>query len=80
MSILATVVAKAAFRQHAVRRILHPPDIGPWDRWADLGVVSFSGLMFTTLFLSTLTTRRFFWRNIEYEMVSADQTRVLSRR
>jgi ceramide glucosyltransferase len=80
ISLLLVAMTKAAARQHAIRRILSPPDATAWDLYADLSTVSLSGVMFTALMLSSMTTNRFFWRNIEYQMLSPTQTRVLSRK
>ncbi|MBN2563675.1 MAG: glycosyltransferase [Phycisphaerae bacterium] len=78
--ILALAVGKAVLRQLAVRKVLRPPDWTWRDFWWDvLGTVAFSGPLHLNLFAASLTSRRIVWRNTEYELVSADETRVVRR-
>ncbi len=78
--ILALAVGKAVLRQLAVRKVLGPPDLTWRDFCWDVGTVAFSGLLHLSLFAASLMSRRVLWRQTEYEMVSADETRVLGRR
>lgn len=78
-SIVALAAGKAIVRQSAVRRVLGPPDIGWRDfSWDVLGV-SLAGMMHLGLLLASARTRRIVWRDTVYELVSADETRVLGR-
>lgn len=79
MALLAAIIGRAAYRQRAVRRVLHPPDATWRDAWADLSAVTFSGLMFLALMVASMRTRRIVWRGIEYDMVSPRCTRIVSR-
>ncbi len=71
---------KAVVRQRALRRVLRPPALARSDFWWDvLGTITFSGALHLHLFWASLRSRRVTWRNIVYEMVSPDETRVLHR-
>lgn len=76
-SILVLAGAKALVRQIAIGRILRSPDHGWRDiAWDVLGV-GLIGMIHLGLLLSSLTSRRFVWRNRVYELVSADETRIV---
>ena len=77
--ILALAAAKALVRQLAVRQILRPPEVTWRDLCWDVLGVGFVGVLHLLLLMSAGFTRRFVWRNTEYEMVSPDQTRVIRR-
>lgn len=47
--------------------------------WDVLGTLTFAGGLHMQLFLASAFKRRFFWRNIEYEMLSPDETRIVRR-
>lgn len=79
MAMLAAIIGRAAYRQRAVRRVLHPPDATWRDAWADLSAVTFSGLMFLALMIASMRTRRIVWRGIEYDMISPRCTHIVSR-
>lgn len=50
------------------------------DFWWDfIGTVTFAGSMHMQLLISSLFTRKFVWRNVEYEMISPDETRIVRR-
>jgi len=71
---------KAVIRQRALRRILAPPALTMSDFWWDVvGTITFSGALHLHLFWVSLWSRRITWRNVVYEMVSPDETRVLQR-
>ncbi len=78
--ILGVAAGKPLLRQLAIRKILRPPDLTWRDFWWDVvGTVLFSGGLHLNLFVASLTSRRIRWRHTEYELVSADETRVLRR-
>ncbi len=78
--ILVLTLAIAVFRQRGLRRVLKPPDLTWRDfAWDVLGSLTFAGSLHLHLMLSALGTRRIVWRNVEYEMISPDQTRVIGR-
>ena len=78
--ILSLAVGKAALRQAALRLVLRPPSLTWRDAlWDVLGTVTFAGPMYLGLFLASLSSRRIVWRNTEYELVSAEETRVVRR-
>ncbi len=47
--------------------------------WDVFGTVTFAGGMHMHLLFMSAIGRRFVWRNIEYEMISPDETRVVRR-
>ena len=80
--VLITFLAmgKAILRQAALRKVLHPPGLTWRDAWWDvLGTITFAGLMHAGLFFASLRSRRIVWRNTEYELISADETRLVRR-
>jgi ceramide glucosyltransferase len=80
--VLITLLAmgKAILRQAALRKVLHPPGLTWRDAWWDvLGTITFAGLMHAGLFFASLRSRRIVWRNTEYELISADETRLIRR-
>jgi len=78
--VLSLAAGIALARQLALRKVLHPPDLTWRDFcWDVAGTVVFSGLLHLNLFAASLTSRRIIWRNTEYELVSADETRVVRR-
>ncbi len=78
--IMGLAGALALVRQSALRRVLRPPHYSWRDvAWDVLGTVTFSGSMHLHLFIASMFRRRIVWRGIEYDMVSADETRVLRR-
>ncbi len=79
MFILLLAFTNVALRQLSVRKILGPPDVTWKDAAWDFGGVLFAGMLHQSLFAASMWTRRFVWRNTEYEMVSPDETRVLGR-
>ena len=73
--------ARAVARQAALRRLLSPPDISWRDFAWDVGsTLSFGGGLHMNLFLSSIGKRRIWWRDTEYEMISASETRIVGRR
>jgi len=77
-----TVLAggKALLRQFALRLVLKPPELTWRDTWWDVfGTLFLAGPVHLNLIFSTLLTRRIVWRQTEYELVSAEETRVLGR-
>jgi len=77
--ILAFASAKALVRQLAIRKLLRPPAVTWRDFLWDVVGVNLSGLLHMALMLASLRSRRFVWRNTIYEMISADETRILGR-
>ncbi len=77
--ILSLAGAKALVRQLAVHRILRPPDVSWRDFVWDVVGVGPVGVVHLALFFASSRSRRFIWRNKVYEMISADETRVLPR-
>ncbi len=80
--VVITVLAggKAVLRQMALRLVLKPPELTWRDMWWDVfGTLFLAGPVHLNLILSTLWTRRIVWRQTEYELVSAEETRVLGR-
>ncbi|MFQ5428977.1 MAG: glycosyltransferase [Phycisphaerae bacterium] len=70
----------AVLRQMGLRRVLRPPDLTWRDfLWDVGGTLTFAGSLHLHLMLSSLRTRRFTWRDTEYEMISPDRTRVVRR-
>lgn len=79
--IMALAGARAVARQAALRRLLSPPDISWRDFAWDVGsTLSFGGGLHMNLFLSSIGKRRIWWRDTEYEMISASETRIVGRR
>lgn len=73
-------MGKALARQLALRKVLSAPELSWRDVWWDVfGTVTFSVPLHLHLFASSMTSRRIVWRNTEYELVSADETRILRR-
>jgi glycosyltransferase involved in cell wall biosynthesis len=71
---------KALLRQKALRLVLKPPELTWRDAWWDVfGTLFLAGPVHLNLIFSTLRTRRIVWRQTEYELVSASETRVLGR-
>jgi cellulose synthase/poly-beta-1,6-N-acetylglucosamine synthase-like glycosyltransferase len=79
MVILIMALINVVLRQVSVRRILGPPDVTWKDAAWDLAGVFFAGTLHQWLFAASMCTRRFVWRNTEYEMISPDETRVIRR-
>ncbi|MBI5763910.1 MAG: glycosyltransferase family 2 protein [Planctomycetes bacterium] len=69
----------ALLRQLAIRLVLRPPDVTWRDFVWDVGGVNLSGMLHLGLLVSSMTSRRFVWRNTVYELVSPDETRILAR-
>lgn len=81
LAIMALAGARAVARQLALRRLLSPPDLTWRDFAWDLGAtLSFGGGLHMNLFLASIGKRRIWWRNTQYEMVSASKTRIVQRR
>ena len=79
--ILLLAAGKSTLRQLALRKVLRPPDLTWRDfLWDVLGTIAISGTLHLGLFAASLSSRRVVWRNTEYELVSADETRVLGRK
>ncbi len=79
--IMALAGARAWARQIALRKLMSPPDLTWRDFAWDVGsTISFGGGMHMNLFLSSIGRRRIWWRDTQYEMVSADETRIIERR
>lgn len=79
--ILLLAAGKPVLRQLALRQVLRPPDLTWRDFvWDVFGTIAVSGMLHLGLFAASLGSRRIVWRNTEYEMVSAEVTRVLGRR
>lgn len=79
-AILGLAGALAVVRQTALRRVLRPPHYSWRDvAWDVLGTVTFSGSMHLHLFVASMFRRRIVWRGIVYDMVSADETRIVGR-
>lgn len=77
--LLLMAKTKNALRQDAVSRVLTSPD-WTWRDWAhDVLGCELLGMIHLALLLSSARSRRVVWRNTEYEMVSADETRVIPR-
>lgn len=79
MVILAMAFTNVTLRQLSVRKVLGPPDVTWKDAVWDFVGVLFAGMLHQSLFASSMTGRRFVWRNTEYEMISPDETRVIGR-
>lgn len=80
--ILVVILAagKPALRQMALRLVLKPPDLTWRDFvWDVAGTPLLGGTLHLNLIVASLWTRRIRWRNTEYELISADQTRVVRR-
>ncbi|MFQ5412204.1 MAG: hypothetical protein ACE5EC_07890, partial [Phycisphaerae bacterium] len=79
--VLLLAGGKAVLRQWALRRVLRPPDL-TWREhcWDILGTLTFAGSLHLHLVMASLMTRRILWRDIEYELVSPDETRILRRK
>lgn len=81
LTVTFLAAARAASRQVALRRILSPPDLTWRDFVWDVGsILSFGGGLHMNLFLASIGRRRFWWRNIEYEMTGPGETRILQRK
>lgn len=80
LGIMILVAGKPILRQLAIRKVLRAPDWTWRDFWWDVcGTLTFAGALHMGLFAASLTSRRITWRRTEYELVSADETRVLRR-
>ncbi|HVP12157.1 MAG TPA: glycosyltransferase family 2 protein [Phycisphaerae bacterium] len=79
ITILALVAGRSVLPQLAVRKVLSSRGWSWRDFWWDIGGISFAGPLHLMLMLSSLTSRRFVWRNTMYELVSPDETRILGR-
>lgn len=78
--IIVLAGGKALLRQFALRLVLKPPELTWRDMWWDVfGTLFLAGPVHLNLIFSTLWTRRIVWRRTEYELVSAEETRVLGR-
>ncbi|MCG8409201.1 MAG: glycosyltransferase family 2 protein [Phycisphaerales bacterium] len=78
--VLVLITGMAALRQLGLRMVLKPPILTWRDALWDIGgTLTFAGSLHLNLVLSSIKTRRFFWRNTEYEMISPDETRILRR-
>jgi ceramide glucosyltransferase len=75
--VVLLAMAKGALRTVAVTELLPEwkAQLGLWS-WALAPIVPF---LFTANFIASLLTRHIRWRNIRYELVSANVTRVLTR-
>ncbi len=70
----------AVLRQLGLRCVLKPPRLTWRDSvWDVAGTLSVAGSLHLNLMLSSIGKRRFVWRNIEYEMVSPDETQIVRR-
>lgn len=79
--IMALAGGRAWARQIALRKLLSPPDLTWRDFAWDVGsTISFGGGMHMNLFISSIGRRRIWWRDTHYEMISADETRIIERR
>jgi cellulose synthase/poly-beta-1,6-N-acetylglucosamine synthase-like glycosyltransferase len=79
MTLIQLAKGKAALRQKGVSRFLGPPQ---WTRrdWAyDVFGSEAVGVLHMCLMLSAAVGRRIQWRHTLYEMVSPDETRIISR-
>lgn len=80
MIVLALITGMAVLRQMGLRLVLKPPTLTWRDAlWDIFGTLTFAGSLHLNLVFSSMTTRSFVWRNIEYEMISPDETRILRR-
>jgi cellulose synthase/poly-beta-1,6-N-acetylglucosamine synthase-like glycosyltransferase len=80
ISVVVLGSGKALLRQLAIRRVLAPPHLTWKDFCWDVGgTVAFSPWLHLHLLMASLASRRILWRNIEYELVSADETRIVRR-
>ncbi len=70
----------AVLRQLGLRCVLKPPRLTWRDSlWDIAGTLTVAGSLHMNLMLSSIGKRRFVWRNIEYEMISPDETRIVRR-
>ncbi len=70
----------AVLRQLGLRCVLKPPRLTWRDSvWDIVGTLTVVGSLHLNLMLSSIGKRRFVWRNIEYEMISPDETRIVRR-
>ena len=76
--IIALAGIKAFVRQLAVRKLLHPPHHGWRDMAWDVAGVAPIGMLHLALLIASAGSRRITWRNRVYELVSPDETRVLT--
>ena len=79
LGLLWVVKAGSMVRQAAVSLVLSPPAWTRRDWAADVLGSELLGIIHTALLMSSVWTRRISWRGTVYEMVSASQTRVISR-
>lgn len=78
LAVLTIARAKAVLRQAGIALFLRPPR-WTWRDWAhDVLGAEWVGCVHLFLLLSTTWTRRVTWRNRVYELVSADETRVIT--
>ncbi len=81
MFLLALALAMTVIREMAMRLVLHPPDWTWRDFiWDVFGTLTFGCTLHFSLLVASINARRFFWRHIEYEMVSIHETRILQRK
>ncbi|MBX3394442.1 MAG: glycosyltransferase [Phycisphaerae bacterium] len=72
-------VARAFMRQISMKLVLRER-LTRADFWWDvLGTLTIAGSLHLQLLLMSAISRRFVWRNIEYEMMTPDDTRVVRR-
>lgn len=70
----------AVLRQLGLRCVLKPPQLTWRDSfWDIVSTLTVAGSLHFNLMLASIGKRRFVWRNIEYEMVSPDETRIVRR-
>ncbi|MBK8270971.1 MAG: hypothetical protein IPK83_22745 [Planctomycetes bacterium] len=70
---------RALLRQVSLRLVMGK-SLTKADFWWDvIGTMSIAGGMHMHLLLSSLFSRKFVWRNVEYEMISPDETRIVRR-
>jgi len=79
-SLVALAGAKSLIRQIAIRRVLKSRDLGWKDLMWDVCGVGVTGAVHLVVLLRSMGTRRIEWRGTIYELVSADETRVIGRR
>ncbi|HWL92419.1 MAG TPA: glycosyltransferase family 2 protein [Phycisphaerae bacterium] len=77
--ILVLAGARAVIRQFSLRLVLAPFLTWRDFCWDVFGTITFAGAMHSHLLVSSMFTRRFVWRNVEYEMISPDETRIVRR-
>ena len=78
-TIVVLVVIRAVLRQVSLRRILGSRLTWRDFCWDVFGTMSVAGPMHSFLIFSSIFTRRFLWRDVEYEMISPDETRIVGR-